>query len=544
MMHGARRSALCVLAALMAVGFTAGRAGATLPYGGPLPTCSVTCISLGDASILEGDSGTRNAIFPVTLSKPTSTPVSVQYRVINGSAIGSSKHTAGIDLNNHDSAIKTLFFPGGTTTAKSISIPVWGDTTSEPNETFRVILSNPTGGAILARPFALGTIIDDDSAGAGIHLGVGDTSVVEGNSGSPRKLVFPIELSSPANSAFTLNYTVTSSPTTHWGARATVPDADFGGKTAGTLTFALGLHGTGVMKHISLPVWPDPRLETDETVTLTISGTLPSGVTLTRAAGTGTIIDDDATPTTVPVPNSMDALGDSISRGFDACVAFGECVASNWSTGTDPAVDSQYSRILAVNPSIAGHAFNDAVSGAVESNLVAQATNAVNRGVDYVTIEMGGNDACKPTEAQMTSVADYQTQFHNALTTLTNGLPNAHIFVASVPDIKQLWLVGKDSAAAQNFWSTFGICQSMVANPTSTAPADVDRRDRVQQRVIDYNTALATECAQFTNCRFDDNLIFDTKFELGDVSATDYFHPSLSGQTELAIGTYAVGWNW
>ena len=116
--------------------------------------------------------------------------------------------------------------------------------------------------------------------------------------------------------------------------------------------------------------------------------------------------------------------------------------------------------------------------------------------------------------------------------------------MASVPDIKQLWFVGKDSAAAQNIWSTFGICQSMVANPTSTAQADVDRRDRVQQRVIDYNTALATVCAQFTNCRFDDNLIFDSKFALSDVSSTDYFHPSLSGQTELAIGTYAVGWNW
>jgi lysophospholipase L1-like esterase len=548
MMLGGRRSALvCALAAFISVGSIALRAGAVPPLTGPLPSCSVPCISIGDASVAEGDSGTRTLVFPVTLSQPSTTAVSVQYRVVNGSAAGSTRHTAGIDFNNRNGATKTLTFPlngtGVTATSTSISVSEWGDTTIEPDETFRVLLSNPTGGARLSRPAAIGTIFDDDSAGAGVHVGVGDTSVVEGTGGGARHLVFPITLSSPATSAFTLNYAITSTDA-QWGAKATIPGADFGGKTTGTLNFALGPHGTPVSKHLSVPVWPDATPETDQTITLTVSGSLPAGVTITRAAATGTIIDDDGTPTTEPVPNSMAALGDSISRGFDACPSFGECVASNWSTGTDPAVDSQYSRILAVNPNIAGHAFNDAVSGATESNLVAQATNAVSQGVDYITIEMGGNDACKPNEAQMTSVANYQSQIQAALNTITAGLPNARVFVASVPDIKQLWFVGKDNAAVRNVWSTFGICQSMVANPTSTAPADVDRRDRVQQRVIDYNTALATVCAQYTHCRFDDNLIFDTKFELSDVSSIDYFHPSLSGQTELAIGTYGVGWNW
>ncbi|HEV7526964.1 MAG TPA: GDSL-type esterase/lipase family protein [Acidimicrobiia bacterium] len=545
MMPRRRRSALvCALAACIAVGTTA-RVGAVPPLTGPLPTCSVPCISVGDASVLEGDSGTRNLVFPVTLSKPATSAVSVQYRIVNGSAIGSTKHISGIDFNSNG-VIKTLSFPvlasGATVTSKSISVPVWGDTAIEPDETFRVLLSNPTGGARFSRPAAIGTIFDDDSSGAGTHIGVGDASLVEGNAGN-RQLSFPISLSSSAASAVTLNYAITST-SAQWGAKATVPGADFGGKTSGTIKFPLGANGTPVLKRLPIPVWPDANSESDETITLTISGTLPPGVTITRASATGTIIDDDGTPTSEPVPNSMAALGDSMSRGFNACPTFGECVASNWSTGTDPAVDSQYSRILAVNPAISGHVFNDAVSGATESNLVGQATNAVNQGVDYITIEMGGNDACKQTEAQMTSVANYQSQFQAALNTIATGLPNARVFVASVPDIKQLWFVGKDNANARNVWSTFGICQSMVANPQSTAPADVDRRDRVQQRVIDYNTALATVCAQFTHCRFDNNLIFDTKFELSDVSSADYFHPSLSGQTELAIGTYGVGWNW
>jgi lysophospholipase L1-like esterase len=280
-------------------------------------------------------------------------------------------------------------------------------------------------------------------------------------------------------------------------------------------------------------------------VSVTISGpSLPAGVTIGRSVGDGLIVDDDGPGTSVPVPSSMAALGDSISRGYNACPSFGECLSAVWSTGSDAGVDSHYTRILAVNPAVAGHAFNDAVSGATMANLNGQAQSAVGQHVDYVTIEMGGNDVCKPTEAQMTSVATYQAQFQQAMTTLTTGLPNAHILVASVPDVRRLWEVGKDVAAARTTWSTFGICQSVTANPQSTAQADVDRRERVHQRVIDYNTALATVCAQYANCRFDGNAVFDSHFALSDLSTTDYFHPSYAGQTGLAILTYAAGYDW
>ena len=303
-------------------------------------------------------------------------------------------------------------------------------------------------------------------------------------------------MSNPSTNAVTLTYAV-AGVDAQWGKTATTLTPTSGGKTAGTIRFKVGSQGTTpVLKKVSIPVWPDTGLETDQTLTLTISApSLPVGVSITRATGTGTIVDDDATPTTSPVPNSMAALGDSITKAFDACSAFGECPAASWATGTDPLVDSHYSRILAVNPAMAGNAHNDAVSGATMANLNGQAANAVAQNVDYVTIEMGGNDACKPTEGQMTAAATYQSQFQSAMTTLVNGLPNARIFVASVPDIKQLWFVGKDNANARNVWSFAAICQSMVANPLSTAQADVDRRDRVQQRVIDYNTALATVCA-------------------------------------------------
>ncbi|MGZ4676367.1 MAG: SGNH/GDSL hydrolase family protein [Acidimicrobiia bacterium] len=513
----------------------------------PVHTCAVACVAVGDAGIVEGDSGTRTLAFPVTLSRPASATVTMKYRLQDLTATGAKTLTSGVDYVDRGTVLQTLTFKpvnGQTPTVKTIAVKVAGDTAVEGDEIMRVTLSALSGPARLARPIARGTIVDDD-AGSGVRAGIGDPTVVEGDTGKVRNLQFPVTLSAPATVPVTLTYTVTGGTATRSGTAA--GGGDYGGKATGTVKFALTHAGvTPVQKPVNFPVWADGTAESDKSVVVTLSAaSLPSGVSIGRPTGTGTIVDDDAPATTVPVPNSMAALGDSISRGFNACpTIFGECLSAVWSTGTDTGVDSHLTRLLAVNPAIAGHAFNDAVSGAVMANLDAQAQNAVAQGVDYVAIEMGGNDVCKSTEAQMTSVATYQAQFQQALTTLTTGLPNAHVFVASVPDVRQLWAVGKDVAAARTAWTNFGICPTVTANPLSTAQADVDRRQRVYQRVVDYNTALATVCAQFTNCRFDGNIVFDSKFALSDVSTADYFHPSYAGQTGLAALTYSAGYDW
>src|SRR5215207_11615330 len=69
-------------------------------------------------------------------------------------------------------------------------------------------------------------------------------------------------------------------------------------------------------------------------------------------------------------PNSMAALGDSITRAFNTCIfPFVDCPANSWATGTNATVNSFYSRLLAVNPGISGHLFNDARSGAKIADL-------------------------------------------------------------------------------------------------------------------------------------------------------------------------------
>lgn len=246
-----------------------------------------------------------------------------------------------------------------------------------------------------------------------------------------------------------------------------------------------------------------------------------------------------------PPPNSMASMGDSITRGFNACGWYIDCTSRSFSTGDYSTVNSHYLRIRSVNSTINGRNYNDARSGAKSADMYGQAGSAVSQGVGYVTMLIGANDACTSSESTMTPVSTYRANIDSALNRLKSGLPNAKIYLVSVPDIHRLWYVGKNSGGALTAWSVFGICQSMLANPTSTAQADVDRRTRVRQRVIDFNAQLAQACAAYgANCAYDNNAVFNYPFALNQLSTWDYFHPNTSGQQVLASASYAAGFGW
>jgi lysophospholipase L1-like esterase len=240
----------------------------------------------------------------------------------------------------------------------------------------------------------------------------------------------------------------------------------------------------------------------------------------------------------VTYPNSMASLGDSITRAFNTgFLPFFDAPANNWSTGTNSNVNSHYERILATNPNIRGRNFNFAVSGAKMINLNDE-VNSINQQVDYVTILLGANDVCTTNQANMTSVATFKSQLQTGLNTLKAKLPNARIFIASIPNIYNLWQILKDNFFARLTWGALSICQSMLVNPTSNATADVNRRNLVHQRNIDLNTALAEVCATYSRCRFDNNASYNTVFVPSDVSSRDYFHPTIAGQKKIADTTY------
>lgn len=249
-------------------------------------------------------------------------------------------------------------------------------------------------------------------------------------------------------------------------------------------------------------------------------------------------------PQIVGYPNSIASTGDSITRGFNTgSVPFTDAPANSWTTGTNTEVNTHYLRILSNNPLINAQSNNDAVTGAVMADLNTQASNVVSQGAQYVTILLGANDACADTEPEMTSVADYRAQFITGMNTLSSGLPDARIYVLSVPDLYNLWFILKDNASARFTWNLLGICQTMLVNPLSTAPADVERRTRVRQRVVDYNTQLAEVCALYVHCRFDNNAVFNTAFVPSDVSTRDYFHPTITGQAKIASYTFPAGFD-
>jgi lysophospholipase L1-like esterase len=245
----------------------------------------------------------------------------------------------------------------------------------------------------------------------------------------------------------------------------------------------------------------------------------------------------------VPLPKSIAAVGDSMTRAAGTCfIPWTDCPANSWSTGTNTTVDSHYLRLLDLTPKIKGHNYNDARSGARMGELSTQLDNAIAQAADYITVEFGGNDVCTSNLASMTPVDTYRAQFRDGLDRVARAMPNVRVFTASVPNIYKLWEIYHTDLLAQIAWGTLGVCQSLLANPTSTATADVERRQAFLDRIVAYNNALAGICAAYRQCRFDGFTAFNADLQKSDVVHTDYFHPSTSGQARFAAGTWSASY--
>ena len=131
-----------------------GTAVATIVDDDPTPT-----LSINDVTLLEGNGGTTNFVFTVSLSAASGQAISVNATTVAGTAVAP---------NDYTTATGTLPFAPGVVTA-TLTVPVVADTVTEPTETFTVVLSAPTN-ATIADGTGVGTIANDDS-------GVGPTTV-------------------------------------------------------------------------------------------------------------------------------------------------------------------------------------------------------------------------------------------------------------------------------------------------------------------------------------------------------------------------------
>jgi hypothetical protein len=114
----------------------------------PQPT-----ISISDVTVGEGDSGSKAALFTLSLSAPSGRAVTVRFNTEVGSAFAGSDYTAVFNLT-------TTFNPGEIT--KTVPVQILGDTVVEPTEFLFGTIRLPTN-ATIADANGIATIIDDDS---------------------------------------------------------------------------------------------------------------------------------------------------------------------------------------------------------------------------------------------------------------------------------------------------------------------------------------------------------------------------------------------
>jgi lysophospholipase L1-like esterase len=254
-----------------------------------------------------------------------------------------------------------------------------------------------------------------------------------------------------------------------------------------------------------------------------------------RATGTPT-----PSPTEVRPVRSIAALGDSLSRGFDACSHYGDCLAASWVTGTNETVRSLATRYAAQQDGERPEVHNDARSGATVADLDRQVSLAVAQRPELVTLLIGANDVCRASLEAMTSTADYGAAVDGALQRLSAALPEATILVASVPDIPNLLPVAAGNETARFLWRAVGGCQTALADPLSKAEPDLARREAVRERLDEYNAALEGACARVARCVWDGGAVHAYSPTIAQLSPLDYFHPSVAGLRELAATEWRV----
>ncbi|MEV0096953.1 SGNH/GDSL hydrolase family protein [Streptomyces sp. NPDC050738] len=230
-------------------------------------------------------------------------------------------------------------------------------------------------------------------------------------------------------------------------------------------------------------------------------------------------------------PTSVAAVGDSITRGFDACTVLSDCPEVSWSTGTDTDVRSLAERLGARG------SWNFAKSGARMEDLPDQVGQAVRKKPELITVLAGSNDACRDSASYMTPVAEFRASFETAMREVRRELPKTQVYVASLPDLKRLWSEGRGNPLGKQIWK-LGICASMLGDADAMDAGAVQRRAEVQDRVVAYNTVLRDVCAKDKRCRYDGGAVFGFRFSGDQLSHWDWFHPSKNGQGRLAEIAY------
>jgi hypothetical protein len=237
---------------------------------------TIPTLSIGSTSIQEGDAGSLLLKVPMTLSAPTTTAVTVSYRVVGGTA------QAGTDFAATSGKVS---FAAGVV-EKPVSVTINSDTAVEPKESVRVEVTSLTTNAKMG---VVGTvdIVDDDANGlpAKPEVSVGGVSMVEGDT-TNRPALVPVTLSSPATTAVSVSFNMDC---------AALSSSDYAPLRA-TVKFPIGTR----VKMLSVTTIPDKVREATESADT--AGAVTKGTASAGVDGSLSIVDDDGPATGPPPP--------------------------------------------------------------------------------------------------------------------------------------------------------------------------------------------------------------------------------------------------
>jgi len=253
-------------------------------------------ISINDVALAEGDAATTNFQFVVSLSGPSATSISVDFTTNPVDA------TEGTDYAD---ATGTLNFPA-LSTSRPINVSVAGETAPEPDETFNVLLSSPSG-ATIADDTGLGTIQNDDASGV-LQFLVTTDNVAENVGGG--NITITVTRTGGSDGAVSVPVSVAGGGTATGGGI----DYTFAGTT---VNFA---DGDAVDKTFNIPITNDNVFEGNETFTLQF-GAPSGGATIgANSTETVTIVDDEVQPA-ISISDVSLAEGDAGTTNFQFLVS-------------------------------------------------------------------------------------------------------------------------------------------------------------------------------------------------------------------------------
>ena len=245
-------------------------------------------IQFSSATYSVGEAGPTVTI-TATRTGGSSGAVGVSYATANGTATAGSDYTA---------TSGTVSWANGDTANKTFTVPITNDTLDEPNETFTVTLSSPTGGATLGIPSSATVTITDDDPTPTVQFSAASSSGSEAT--TPASIT--VTLSAASGQTVTVNY-ATANGTATAGSDYTA--------TSGTLTFNPGVR----VKPINVPITSDTAVEGNETFTVTLSS--PSNATLGAPTTHTYTINDDDSYGSIQFSSATYSVGESRPDGND-----------------------------------------------------------------------------------------------------------------------------------------------------------------------------------------------------------------------------------